>query len=95
MAEYSPLPWRVADIEHDYDILDADGKVAAMAAHGNRELAAHIVKAVNELDRLRDLVRRLCDELESHYYEPESMNDPSIIREAREAIGDGMKDGAR
>lgn len=37
--------------------------------------------------RLRELARRLCDELESHYYEPESMNDPCIIREAREETG--------
>lgn len=40
-------------------------------------------------DRLRDIVRRLCDELEGHYYEPQSMNDHSIIREARAAIGEG------
>lgn len=46
-ANASPRPWRVADIDHDYDILDADGKVAARAAHGNRELAALIADAVN------------------------------------------------
>lgn len=28
-ATASPRPWRVADIDHDHDILDADGKVAA------------------------------------------------------------------
>lgn len=49
--------------------------------------AALIVAAVNERDRLRDIVRRLCDELESHYYEPQSMDDRSVIREARAAIG--------
>ena len=166
MDKHSPTPWRVADIDHDYDILDFDGKVAARAAHGNRELADFIVEAVNvmslcideklaptnllindpavaaerrkrpleyiddleeelrvsvredaktlsacrkwgemyreqymraqraeaERDRLRDIVRRLCDELESHYHEPESMDDPCIIREAREALGE---DGAR
>lgn len=42
-----------------------------------------------EIERLRDLVRRLADELESHYHEPESMDDPCIIREAREALGEG------
>lgn len=41
---------------------------------------------IAENSRLRDLVRRLCDELESHYHEPESMDDPCIIREAREAL---------
>jgi hypothetical protein len=46
------------------------------------------VAAEAERDRLRDLVRRLCDELESHYYEPQSMDDPSIVREARAAIGE-------
>lgn len=46
-------------------------------------------KAVNERDSMRDIVGRLCDELESHYYEPQSMDDPSILREARAAIGEG------
>lgn len=45
-------------------------------------------KLKDERDRLRDIVRRLCDELESHYYEPESLDDPSIVREARAAIGE-------
>ncbi len=47
MAEHSPTPWRVADIDHDYDIIDADGKVAARAAHGDRALAGYIADAVN------------------------------------------------
>lgn len=47
MAEHSPRPWRVADIDHDYDIIDADGKVAARAAHGDRALAGYIADAVN------------------------------------------------
>lgn len=55
--EPSPRPWRIADIEHDYDILDADGKVAARAAHGNRELAALICAAVNEREAVRDALR--------------------------------------
>ncbi len=47
MAEHSPTPWRVADIDHDYDIIDADGKVVARAAHGDRALAGYIADAVN------------------------------------------------
>lgn len=53
------------------------------------EFAKKLSTARSERDRLRDIVRRLCDELESHYYEPQSMDDPSIVREAREAIGKG------
>jgi hypothetical protein len=55
-AKASPRPWRVADIDHDHDILDADGKVAARAAHGNRELAALIVEAVNERVKLLNVL---------------------------------------
>jgi len=53
----SPTPWRVADIEHDHDILDADGKVAARAAHGNRELAALICDAVNLKTRIDEAMK--------------------------------------
>ena len=56
------------------------------AAHRYFEAASAATDAYNNL---RDLVRRLCDELESHYHEPESMDDPCIVREAREAIGEG------
>jgi len=41
-----------------------------------------------ERARLRDIVRRLCDELDSHYHEPALMDDPCIVREAREALED-------
>lgn len=60
-----PTPWSVADIEHDYDILDADGKVAARAAHGNKELAALIVEAVNNFAPFIQDRRRLIGELDS------------------------------
>lgn len=117
MVEHSPTPWRVADIEHDHDILDADGKVAARAAHGNRELAALIVEAVNERDRLRDIVRRMIPGVEEAFAVAKEMGESvkglcalrgvdssevdevieqwsSLLREAREAIGE-REDGAR
>lgn len=73
-------------------IVDADGgNVALVCYFANEEeenrIGNLIVDAVNERDYLRDLVRRLCDELDSHYHEPVSMDDPCIIREARAAIG--------
>jgi hypothetical protein len=86
MAEYSPLPWRVENINQTWHVEAADGSFVALFV---REAdAALIVEAVNERDRLRDIVRRLCDELESHYHEPGSMDDPCIVSEAREALED-------
>ena len=101
--EPSPRPWRVmrytAEDEPDR-IIDANGdEVAIELLEADAQL---IVDAVNERDRLaadeahyrtdnvrlRDIVRRLCDELESHYYEPQSMDDRSVIREARAALGE-------
>ena len=98
--EASPRPWRVEDSD---TIRDAEGCVVVSALNPcNRATRRLIVAAVNERDRLAAdearyrtqnvvlcaLVRRLCDELESHYYEPQSKNDRSIIRQARAALGE-------
>jgi len=146
-ASESPRPWKVADIEHDYDIVDADGRVVARAAHGDKELAGFIVRAVNlhedlmrryridvdticeliderdrlreenerlrlalgeaeasaecnlapEIDKLRDLVRRLSKRLSSRTLAvvctpgtrgDETAPDYDLIDEARDALGE-------
>lgn len=85
-TEHSPTPWRVENINQTWHVAAADDSFVALFV---READADlIVEAVNERNRLRDIVRRLCDELESHYHEPESMDDPCIIREAREVLED-------
>ena len=62
---------------------------AVNGVEATRKLQRTLLGWSIERDRLRDLVRRMCDELESHYHEPGSMDDPCIVREAREAIGEG------
>jgi hypothetical protein len=52
--------------------------------------AALIVAAVNERDRLRDLVRRLCDLFTPGTIHPDGTME-RLLREAREAIGEGKQ----
>lgn len=80
-----PRPWKVSDILHDFDIVDANGTVVARPAHGYKNLADLIVDGVNHIDhargvaktgfeefqklaadhnKLRDLVRRMADQLD-------------------------------
>lgn len=77
----SPRPWRVTEYDPGpQDIYDADGfRVCTMGltASSNAD-AALIVEAVNERDRLRDIVQRLC----------KSMQDAAdVIRADTEFIG--------
>lgn len=98
-AEPSPRPWR---LEGSNTIRDADGVVVVSALNPcNRATRRLIVAAVNERDRLRDIVRRLADMAESllanyeyRYREDRNSmefveNARNFIREARAAIGKG------
>ncbi len=89
MDKHSPTPWRVEKSPNNSNfwVVRCDTGVSLATAWREAD-AALIVEAVNERNRLRDLVRRLCDELESHYHEPALMDDPCIVREAREALED-------
>lgn len=91
--EPSPRPWTL--FVHD-EQEGGDGEVS-ICAEGEwiatmnmrrstaKDDAALIVAAVNERDRLRDLVRRLSRHL-ANYITSESEND--LLREARAAIGE-------
>ena len=94
--EPSPRPWRVEPMFNG--VADARGeKVAANIRGAN---AALIVAAVNERDRLRDIVRRLADlsenllaNYEYRYREDANSmafvgNARNFIREARTAPGE-------
>lgn len=98
MSEASPRPWRVEEnvVGWSSFIVDANGDGVAACwrtARGDDEKerqyneanAALIVAAVNERDRLRDIVRRLSRHL-ANYITSESEND--LLREARAAIGE-------
>ena len=81
--EPSPRPWSVDGI----DISDANGEPVTPLYFNEQDEAnaALIVDAVNERDRLRDIVRRLSRHL-ANYITSESEND--LLREARAAIGE-------
>ncbi len=74
-------------VESEADLYNETKRRVAAEAERDR-LAADEARYRTDNVRLRDIVRRLCDELDSHYYETESMDDPCIIREARAAIGE-------
>lgn len=96
-AEPSPRPWRVADGMQE-TIVDDRNNIVANAS--NNATAALIVSAVNERDRLRDIVRRFADLSESllanyEYRYREDVNSMAFVentrgflREARAAIGE-------
>ena len=108
--EPSPRPWRVVENSLGWKscIEDADGKQIASCWGGDganctepaQADAALIVDAVNERDRLRDIVRRLADLSESllanyEYRYREDVNSMAFVentrgflREARAAIGE-------
>jgi len=103
MDKHSPTPWHVEIVNRTFHVEAADGGfVALFVSEADAALIVEAVNGVEatrklqrtllgwsmERDRLRDLVRRLCDELESHYHEPALMDDPCIVREAREALED-------
>ena len=82
----------IVELVKAYDALEAERDrayaYAEAAPHPGSAPWKEMRAVYAERDRLRDIVRRLCDELESHYYEPQSMNDRSVIREARAALGE-------
>ena len=87
--EHSPLPWcvmRFTEEDEPDRIIDANGdEVAIELLEAD---AALIVDAVNERDRLRDLVQRLVNQFGNlTSYE----DDAAILREARAAIGEVAK----
>ena len=102
--EPSPRPWRVADYAQCpvlADVFDASGSPSGLVAGELKHAdAALIVDAVNERDRLRDLVRRFADLSESllanyEYRYREDVNSMAFVentrgflREARAAIGE-------
>ena len=90
-TEPSPRPWHTANFINGIE--DAhNGKVAANIRDAD---AALIVDAVNERDRLRDIVRRLVDSLQGIMDAAEGRGegvlDAALLREARAAIGEGVE----
>jgi hypothetical protein len=89
-AEASLRPWRV----EGNTIWDAEGGVVVSALNPcDRATRRLIVDAVNERDRLCDLVRRLVDSLQGIMDaadgKGEGVLDEALLREARAAIGAG------
>ena len=101
-SEPSPRPWFVQNYVHHPDkplVCDANGEcVADDVSNAN---AALIVDAVNERDRLRDLVRRLTEyadavtgyhppaiEVVSSEHPAWTFDGAALLREARAAIGE-------
>lgn len=100
-TEPSPRPWRAEQnvVGWSSFIVDANGDGVAACwrtARGDDEKerqyneanAQLICAAVNERDRLRDIVRRLSRHL-ANYITSESEND--LLREARAALGEDKK----
>jgi len=107
--EPSPRPWRVVDYAQCpglADVFDASGSPSGLVAGELKHAdAALIVDAVNERDRLRDIVRRMMEKLVvlnagyrlmlSEGPEDAEMADlcsriDALVREARAAIGEGQ-----
>ncbi len=95
-AEASPRPWRCECGPTVNAVIAANG--AVVVPHTGYAANAHlIVDAVNERDRLRDIVKRMADKLEVHrgiftasnvWSETGCHETCSLIREARAAIGE-------
>lgn len=85
--EPSLLPWRVADGMQE-TIVDDHNNIVANAS--NNATAALIVDAVNERDRLRDIVRRIETEMERCHRRDGGISQELIdaVYEARAAIGE-------
>lgn len=63
----APRPWRIENINQTYHVDAADGSFVALFV--SEADAALIVEAVNERDRLRDLVRRLAEFIHHSVYD--------------------------
>lgn len=91
-AEPSPRPWRVNSVIGG-NIVDANGDPVCFCV-GSRCVnnAALIVDAVNERDRLRDLVRRMAKiigEAPIDWFGASFVDTQVLLTEARAAIGAG------
>lgn len=87
-ATASPRPWRATEYEAGpQDIYDANGfRVCTMGITTSSDAdAALIVEAVNERERLRDLVERM-----AAYIQVGAIGG-ALLREARAAIGNSLK----
>ena len=84
MDKHSPTPWRVENVNQTYHVEAADGGFVALFV--SEADAALIVEAVNERDRLRDLILRLVDAL--GFFSDLENHEIDLLREAREAIGE-------
>ena len=85
MAEHSPTPWRLTG----QTIRDAEGGVVMSAINpADMETRRLIVAAVNERDRLRDIMRGLVAILETITLEDHEIE---LLDEAREALGEEEK----
>lgn len=84
-----PRPWSISARRGDqgdyWIITDAHGWPVMLCV--NKPNIALIVDAVNEIDHLRDLVRRLADELQGECVEAVM----ALVREARAAIGEEVR----
>lgn len=92
----APVPWKVADqyvMRDARDIRDANGALVAIGVSSAD--ARLIVDAVNDRERMRDLVKRMADKLEVHrgiftasnvWSETGCHETCSLIREARAAL---------
>ena len=105
--EASPRPWRLLSGATTNHILAANSQFvcdvygySGSTHERDKANAALIVDAVNERDRLRDLVKRMADKLEVHrgiftasnvWSETGCHETCSLIREARAAIGEESK----
>lgn len=87
-ASASPRPWRMmttGTLDPVTQVVDANGRPISDRRHIRANLAL-IVAAVNERDRLRDIVRRMEDNLARYHLIGE--RDRALLREARAAIGE-------
>lgn len=94
MDKHSPMPWRVKQNSELSNWLVIRPDKTVVCAAWREADAALIVEAVNERNRLRDLVRRLADTLQSIIDAAEGRGvgrlDEGLVREAREALGEAQ-----
>lgn len=107
MSKKHPTPWKLDINDADEPIKDANGERVLATDDGflgpDDDTIREIVAAVNERDRLRDLVRRLADLSENllanyEYRYREDANSMAFVEntrgfllEARAAIGEDAK----
>ena len=92
MNKHSPTPWTIRPHlpdAHFEVVADANDNTVGTATLP--ENASLIVEAVNGRDRLRDIVRRMIDFMERKH--AVSDHDRALLDEAREAVGESMKEG--